>query len=206
MLEQTKIIKKWLGAGSINIFGLPFSGKDTQCAILANMLGGVKISSGDILRHDHGNKKIQELMSSGGIIPSDLFEEVVLPFFSRPELKNRPLLLSSVGRSKGEETVILRASASSGHPTKAVIYLKVSEREVWERFEQSKKLNDRGKRQDDSKESLEKRLEEFRIKTKPVIKFYHNDGLLIEINGALPEKKVTEQILDRLERLAKLHS
>ena len=29
MEEKITVIKQWLGTGSINVFGLPFSGKDT---------------------------------------------------------------------------------------------------------------------------------------------------------------------------------
>lgn len=66
MDDKKLIIKNWLGNGSINIFGMPFSGKDTQGAILAEHFGGVMISSGDILRHDHGNQQIQQIMAEGG--------------------------------------------------------------------------------------------------------------------------------------------
>jgi adenylate kinase family enzyme len=78
-----------LGNGSINIFGMPFSGKDTQGSILAEYFGGVMISSGDILRHDHGNKQIQEIMAEGGIIPSELFEQIVLPFLSKIRIERK---------------------------------------------------------------------------------------------------------------------
>ena len=45
---QQKIltIKQWLGTGSINIFGLPMSGKDTVGVKLAEFLGGKFLSSG----------------------------------------------------------------------------------------------------------------------------------------------------------------
>ena len=61
MNKQTQKINHWLGSGSINIFGLPFSGKDTQASIISKIFNSVMISSGDILCHDHGNKKIQEI-------------------------------------------------------------------------------------------------------------------------------------------------
>ena len=50
MDEKIQFIKEWLGTGSINIFGLPFSGKDTVGVRLAEDLGGRFLSSGMILR------------------------------------------------------------------------------------------------------------------------------------------------------------
>lgn len=198
MQNKTETIAQWLGTGSINIFGLPFAGKDTQGKILAEALGGILISGGDILRHDHGNKKVQEIMAAGGIIPSDLFEEIVLPFLSRPELHNKPLILSEVGRMQGEEHVIMRATTKTGHPIKALVLLQLTEAEVWRRFEQSLTIHDRGNRADDNKSVLQTRLDKFRTKVIPVIEFYRSEGLLIEIDGSLPREEVTKEIVKEL--------
>ena len=43
-------IKKWLMTGSINIFGYPMSGKDTQGVKLAEAVNGKLLSSGIIIR------------------------------------------------------------------------------------------------------------------------------------------------------------
>ena len=50
MDDRIKTIKDWLGTGSINIFGLPMSGKDTQGIKLAEALGAKFLSSGMIIR------------------------------------------------------------------------------------------------------------------------------------------------------------
>jgi len=202
MDENINVIKRWLGSGSINIFGLPFSGKDTQGNILATTFAGVMLSSGDILRHDHGNKQIQQIMAEGGIIPSELFEQIVLPYLSRSEIAGKPLILSSVGRSEGEERIIMNATENSNHPTKAVIVLNLSEKDVWDRYEASKLEHDRGDRSDDKKTALMHRLEEFQNKTLPVIRFYRQHRLLIEIDGAQHKDEVTKQIFEKLHELA----
>lgn len=202
MDENIKVIKKWLGSGSINIFGLPFSGKDTQGNVLAEAFGGVMISSGDILRHDHGNKQIQQIMAEGGIIPSELFEQIVLPFLSKPDLNDKPLILSSVGRSEGEEQIIMDATENSGHPLKAVIILNLSEEDVWNRYEEAKIEHDRGERSDDKAEALKHRLQEFQDKTTPVIRFYRQHRLLIEVDGTRHKDEVTKQIFEKLHELA----
>ncbi len=198
MIIQTDTIATWLGTGSINIFGLPFAGKDTQGKILADTFNGILISGGDILRHDHGNEKVQQIMATGGIIPSDLFEEIVVPFLSRPELHGKPLILSEVGRIQGEEQVIMRATQHTGHPTKLVILLTLTEDEVWRRFEASQASHDRGERADDNKNVLQTRLDKFRDKVLPVLEFYRAQNLLVEIDGSLPPEQVTQEIFNCL--------
>ena len=50
MDDKLNTIKSWLGTGSINIFGLPMSGKDTHGLKLAELLGAKLLSSGMIIR------------------------------------------------------------------------------------------------------------------------------------------------------------
>ena len=202
MNEQTKKISDWLGFGSINIIGCPFSGKDTQGEILAKLFNGVLIGGGDILRSHHDPGKIEQIMAEGELIPSDFFLSLMLPYFSKPEFKDKPLMLSSVGRSHGEERTIMQAAADSGHPMKAVIVLDLNEAEVWRRFDAAQADHDRGDRADDQASVLKTRLKEYRDKTTPVIEFYRGVGLMIEVDGAPATDIVTNEILYALSTLA----
>jgi len=202
MEQKTKIISNWLGAGSINIFGLPFSGKDTQGRDLADLFNGHLIAGGDILRSHPDQAKINELMSTGELFPTDFYLSIVLPYLSKPEFKDAPLILSSIGRMHGEEPVVLQAASESGHDVKAVVYLNMTEDIVWKRFEAAKTLHDRGDRADDNQEVLKNRLAEFRDKTAPVIEYYRGKDLLIEVDDTLSQEQVLQEIIDSLYGLA----
>ena len=191
-------INQWLGSGSINIFGRPFAGKDTQGQLLAELFGGVLIAGGDILRSHQDPAEIEKIMAAGGIIPSDFYLRMLLPYLLQPDLNGKPLLLSAVGRSHGEEDIILQATADSGHPMKAVVVLQLSEADVWQRFEESQLDHDRGNRTDDHREVLKNRLKKYQDKTVPVIEFYRNKGLLIEVDGTKSREEVTNEILNSL--------
>ncbi len=197
-MDKISKISAWLGAGSINIFGPPFAGKDTQGKMLADLLGGVLIGGGDILRHHHDPEKIKAIMSEGGLIPSDFYLHLVLPYLSQPKFKDKPLVLDSVGRLPEEEPVVLQATTASGHPLKAVVLLKLSEEEIWRRFDEAKIEHDRDGRSDDRREVLKTRLNKFRDKTMPVIEFYRDKGLLIEVDGAKSREAVEDEILESL--------
>ncbi len=198
MNDQTKTIKQWLGTGSINVFGLPFAGKDTQGEVLAELFDGVMISSGDILRHSKDNPRLQKLLAAGEIIPSDLFGEIVLPYFSRQELAGKPLILSEVGRMEGEQQAVMQAADDTGHPIKATVLLGLPEDEVFSRFEAAKQINDRGDRADDRREVLQTRLDNYRAKVTPVLDWYREKGLLIEIDGTLSREDVSKEIIKEL--------
>lgn len=92
----------------------------------------------------------------------------------------------------------MHAAEHSGHPTKAVVMLQLSEDEVWRRFDAAHEIHDRDGRADDNREALKVRLEQFRAETQPVINYYKNRNLLIEVDGAQSREAVTEAIIDAL--------
>jgi len=190
-------IRNWLGSGSINIFGLPYSGKDTVGSALANLLGAEFLSSGHLLRR--AGEKIQE---AGHLSPTNVFCDVVLPAFYNSDFNGKPLILSSVGRWSGEEQQVVEAATNSGHPIKAVLFIKISEAEMLNRLEAAYEIGDRSGRKDDSTEILKTRLSEFNEKTLPVIEIYRNLGLLVEIDGEQSRDVVLTEVIEKLTDLA----
>lgn len=193
-------IKKWLGAGSINIFGRPFSGKDTQGHKLAELFNARLFGGGELFR-SLSSEEIERLNITGELFPSDIYMNYVLPHLRKGDA-TKPLLLSAVGRRHGEAESIIEATAVSGHPMKAVILLDISEDEVWRRWEAAHKVGDRGRRSDDAHGALEVRLNEFKEKTLPVIDYYKKNSLLIKVNGEQSQAKVTKDILHALTQMA----
>ena len=205
MEEKITAIKNWLGTGSINIFGLPMSGKDTQGIRLAEALKGKFLSSGIIIRAME-KETHQNLSGNGNLIPTNLFYEWVLPYFERRDLFQYPLVLSSIGRWSGEEDEVMSVAAGAGHPIKATIILDVSEADVERRFENAKALNDRGERFDDKDmEIFKNRIKEFNEKTIPVLNHYNNLGLLIRVKGDDTREEVFNNMIEKLYTFVKNH-
>lgn len=200
--EKINSIKSWLGTGSINLFGLPMSGKDTQGIRLAETLGAKFLSSGLIIRAKEAETH-KNLTKSGALIPTNIFYDWVLPYFDRDDLRDFPLVLSSIGRWSGEETIVMNTASATGHEIKVAILLNVSEEDVRARFEAAKILNDRGNRSDDRDEkTFNTRLEEFREKTMPVINHYHDLGLLLTISGDKTRDEVFAELIEKLYALS----
>jgi len=195
-------IADWLGSGSINIFGRPFAGKDSQGQRLAAIFGGNLLGGGEIMRGSDMPDRIKSEMRAGKLIPSVDYVAIVLPYLSRPEFANAPMILSSVGRWHGEENGVLDALQASNHPLKAVVYLRLEESDVMDRWRDHENRKDRSERHDDSELILETRFKEFRDKTLPVIEFYRNKGLLIEIDGTQSRDDVTAEIIKQLHKFA----
>ena len=199
--QKLLVIKQWLGTGSINIFGLPMSGKDTVGVRLAESIGAKFLSSGLIIRSLESVNN-QHLTDRGELIKTDLFYDWVLPYFDKEELKPFPLVLSSIGRWSGEEDTVIDRARTSGHEIKAAVVLNVSEADVTNRWETVANLGarqDRGSRADDvSIEVFQTRLEEFRKKTLPVLLHYRSLGLLVEVRADMEREQVFNELVEQL--------
>ncbi|MBB1531099.1 nucleoside monophosphate kinase [Candidatus Saccharibacteria bacterium] len=198
LIDKLARIKSWLGTGSLNVFGLPMSGKDTVGERLAKDLDAKFLSSGIIIRAFEAEQN-QNMTGSGQLIPTNTFYDIILPYFSREEMKNDSLILSSVGRWAGEEDKIMEAAKNGGHEIKAVVLLDLTEAVVKSRFEAAKELNDRGVRADDaSLEIFETRIREFNEKTVPVLNHYDELNLLIKVPADGSRDEVYSSVIDKL--------
>ena len=200
MEEKVAKIKEWLGTGSINVFGLPYSGKDTVGLRLAELIGAKFLSSGLILRAaEKEDKELAKELAAGNLAPTDTFRRIIMPYFSRNDLADFPLVLSSVGRWEGEEYDIMDSAAKANHDIKAVILLNVSEDETKKRWEAARVLGDRGERSDDREKGiLDNRIHEFIEKTMPVIETYRKRGLLIPVHATGDRDVVFNSVIDEL--------
>jgi adenylate kinase len=209
MVNLTKnvlAIKHWLGTGSINLFGRPLSGKDTQAKILSELLDAPIIGGGDIIRKSQEAAELNQYISDGKLAPQKDYLDLIIPYLSRAEFKDKPLVLSSLGRWHGEEEPILNAAKESGHPIKAIIYLSVPDDIIHQRLVDARKIGSRESRPDDHPDALLKRLKEFNAKTIPVIDYYEGKGMLIRIDGTKSPQEVSSRILTILHNLAERDS
>ena len=208
MEEKINTIKSWLERGSINIFGLPMSGKDTVGIRLAESLGARFLSSGMIIRAMEQEQN-QHYTDGGNLAPTDVFYDWVLPYFGREDLVDSALVLSSVGRWSGEEDKVMDAAANAGHPIKAVILLNISEADVQVRWETVRENGQREghqttQREDDKERSVfDKRIAEFKEKTIPVMQHYQQLGMLIPVQADMSRDEVFNLVVDKLYEFAK---
>lgn len=190
MEEQVANIKQWLGTGSVNIFGIQFSGKDTLGVPLAKALDGTFLSSGDLVRSAANNEVDSQLRQAaidsqmGILTPTEQFRQLIVPKLEDERLAGKPLVLGSVGRWIGEEEPVMAALNEGRHPLKAVIVLHIPEDEIWRRWEIVKHTRNGGRADDRDRSRVKLRLKEFKEKTLPVIKKYRQMGYVIDIDAS----------------------
>ena len=165
------------------VLGGPGAGKGTQSAKLAEKYGMLHLSAGDLLRaeRDSGSangKLINKILVEGGIVPVqitlDLLRAKIL------STKCSRFLIDGFPRNYDNLNGWLESNMDAVCDVEGCIFFDCPESEL------EKRLLDRGKtsgRSDDNLESARKRFKTYRDSTMPIIEYYRDKDMLLEVGG-----------------------
>lgn len=204
------------------MLGPPGAGKGTQAKIIAQELGLAHISTGDLFRENLKNetelgKLAQSYMNAGELVPDDVTVRMVEDRITRPDCQKGAVLDGFPRTPKQAEALdaLLEKSCSS---VKLVPFIKVPDEVLVERLSgrwmsQSgrvyhaiynpplvKWIDDQDgsqlyQREDDKPETVKHRIDVYNEQTSPLIAYYQEKGLLVEIDGTQSIENVTDAIM-----------
>lgn len=176
----------------IILIGIQGSGKSTQGNLLSEKLHIPYLSTGHIFREMAKEKTpvaryIKETMNAGFLIPDEKTLPIVTEYLSRPEYKDGYIL------DGFPRTATQAEEFTNG--VNYVVYLDVSDREALWRLSYRE-----DEREDETLLALRKRIELFHKVTMPVLEYYRQKGILIEINGEKDIQEIHEEILSHINK------
>ncbi len=172
--------------------GPPGAGKGTQASILAENLGILHISTGELLRKERKDKtkrgvEAQSYIDRGALVPDRVVMEIVHEQLTKPEAK-KGWILDGFPRNVSQAGVLDGLLMGMAQQTyNCVISFEVPENVLIER------LKKRG-RTDDTLEVLRNRLKSYHEETAPLIDFYSDRKKLEIINGFMSRESVASAL------------
>jgi adenylate kinase len=207
----------------IVLLGPPGAGKGTQAKIVSEKLGLAHISSGDIFRENLKNqtelgKMAEGYMNRGELVPDDVTIAMIRERLSRPDCISGAML-DGFPRTPPQAEALEEMLSEFEGKVDGVPYIKVDENTLVERLsgrwtckaeghvfhEKFNPPTEPGKcdfdgselyqREDDKAETVKRRIRVYFEQTEPLIEYYRNKDLLVEIHGTLPIEHVTDELM-----------
>jgi len=177
------------------VAGAPGSGKGTQCARLAQQLGLVHVSAGDLLREEVESgstlaTQVRRSMEGGQLVPDHLVTEIVSARLAGHD-DGAEILLDGFPR-----TVAQAEALDALHPGS----MKLSIELVVPITSLLRRLGLRG-RVDDRLDVVRRRLVSYARDTWPLLKWLAGRGLLVHVDGNRSPEAVTLALRDQLARV-----
>ena len=171
------------------------AGKGTQAERLAGLLGVPRISTGDMLRDALADNKplgraAAPYLARGEYVPDELLIDVIRDRTSDPDC-GRGYILDGFPRTL-PQAVALDQILGPAVSSYVVLNLEVPRDELLRR------LSSRG-RDDDKDRAVERRLQEYEDRTRPLVEFYEKRGRLHRVNGFRAVEAVTADLMRIVE-------
>lgn len=208
------------------LLGPPGAGKGTQAETIVNEFSIPHISTGDIFRFNikEGTalgKKAKEYMDQGLLVPDELTIELVKDRLLQADCKNG-FLLDGFPRTIAQADALEDALKSMNQSLDYVVNIVVSANLLIDRAVGRRVCKDCGQtyhmtfnkpsaegvcdkcggellqRKDDTEETVSKRIGVYQEQTEPLIEYYTNKGIIVNIDGEKPIDEVGRNIVAKL--------
>ncbi|MDR1556161.1 MAG: adenylate kinase [Tannerellaceae bacterium] len=184
---------------NVVIFGAPGSGKGTQSELIIKEFGLDHISTGEVLRAEIKNKTglgmiADGYINKGHLVPDDLIIDMLAGVLDSKK-NARGLIFDGFPRTIPQAEALKEMLNERATGIAAMLNLEVEEEELINR------LLERGRRMgrsDDNPETIKSRLDEYHLKTAPLVEYYKKENLHHAIKGTGTVEAIYEQIKEIL--------
>lgn len=210
----------------IVMLGAPGAGKGTQAKMIADKYQIPHISTGDIFRANISNgtelgKKAKTYMDQGLLVPDELVVDLVVDRVQQDDCK-KGYILDGFPRTIPQAEALTEALKKLGEKVDFAINVEVPDENIVKRMSGRRACVSCGStyhivynptkvegvcdkcgkelilREDDKPETVKKRLDVYHEQTQPLIEYYTNEGVLVEVDGTKDMKDVFSAIVDIL--------
>ncbi len=182
----------------IILLGPPGVGKGTQAKLLAQKLGVVHLSTGEILRkavEDATQLGLQarNIIESGSLVPDDIMIGLIKEVLSQNNITGKGFILDGFPRTLQQALALEELFKELNITSVTVVNIVANEEEL------VKRMLNRG-RKDDTSETVKHRLRIFKDLTAPVTDYYRKKHKIFDIFGVGDIEEINSGILKILSK------
>lgn len=183
------------------LFGKPGSGKGTQASLIKNKYNLVHISTGDVFRKNMSNKTDLGMLAKGYMEKGELVPDEITVNMLKEELENHlpceGFIFDGFPRTSYQAEKLDALLTNYSFDIHLTIALDVDNQTLIKRLLNRGKSS--GRADDKSEDKINKRLQEYDKKTKPLIEFYTKQNKYKSINGIGEMDDITARIVNLLD-------
>ena len=212
---------------NLMVFGAPGAGKGTQAKFLIEKFNIPQISTGDILRAAIADKtamgmEAKKFMDDGKLVPDSTIIGIIKDRLAQDDCKNG-FILDGFPRTLPQAEALKELMSEMGISLDRVISLNVPDELIVGRIAGRRVCPDCGAsfhvefnpskvkdvcdycngkliiRKDDNAETVKSRLEAYHAQTAPLIAFYKEMGVMVELDGTKEVEEVTKDMFEALK-------
>ena len=183
------------------LFGKPGSGKGTQASLIKNKYNLVHISTGDVFRKNMSNKTDLGMLAKVYMEKGELVPDEVTVNMLKEELEDHlpceGFIFDGFPRTSYQAEKLDALLTKYSLNIHLTIALDVDNETLIKRLLNRGKSS--GRADDQSEDKINKRLQEYDKKTKPLIEFYTKQNKYKSINGIGEMDDITARIVNLLD-------
>ncbi|HPP31482.1 MAG TPA: adenylate kinase [Soehngenia sp.] len=210
------------------LLGPPGAGKGTQASAIVKRYNIPHISTGDIFRmnikeNTQLGKEVKSYLDAGLLVPDELVVDIVNDRLKKSDCENG-FILDGYPRTINQAEALDKELAKMGTKLDAAINIFLDTQLLIERAVGRRLCKNCGatyhikfhppkqdgicdqcggelyQRDDDKEETVKKRIEVYLTQTKPLIEYYKDKDLLVNIDGAQSIEDTFKEIINALEK------
>jgi len=180
----------------IVLMGAPGAGKGTQAKLLQEALGLPQVATGDLFRYNLKNetelgKLAKSYMDKGELVPDEITVAMARDRLAQPDCADGAIL-DGFPRTPAQAHALDALLAEFGAEITAVPHVFVDQEVLIERLLKRAVIEGRA---DDNEETIRTRMRVYEEQTRPLLDYYANRGLLVQVNGDQPIAEVQRDLI-----------
>jgi adenylate kinase len=185
----------------IILIGPPGAGKGTQAKMLEQTLGLPQVSTGDLFRYNLKNETdlgrlARTFMDKGELVPDEVTVAMVKDRLSRPDAAGGAIL-DGFPRTQAQADALDNMIRQLGGRITVVPNIVVDREELVRRLTQRAQIEGRA---DDTEETIRNRMRVYEEQTKPVLDYYEQRGLVVNVDGQQSIEAVQQALRQVIEQ------